>query len=122
MKRRIYYADTDAGGIVYHPRYLAFCEEARSEIFFKSGITFDESFYVVKEINAKFLKPASLGDVIDIKTAITSIKRTYIILLQEIYLEDKKIFEAEITLVHLKNNKPAKIPLKHLEVINEYKI
>ena len=122
MKRRIYYGDTDAGGIVYHPRYLAFCEEARSEIFFNHGITFDESFYVVKEINAKFLKPAKLGDTIDIKTAVTQIRRTYIVLIQEIYVEDKKIFEATITLVHLKDNKPAKIPPRHLEVINEYKI
>ena len=38
MKKRIYYNHTDAGGIVYHSNYITFCEQARSEIFFKHNI------------------------------------------------------------------------------------
>ncbi|EDP6863688.1 acyl-CoA thioesterase, partial [Campylobacter upsaliensis] len=38
MKMRIYYEDTDAGGVVYHSNYLKFCERARSELFFKKNV------------------------------------------------------------------------------------
>ncbi|MEN8727803.1 MAG: acyl-CoA thioesterase, partial [Sulfurovum sp.] len=37
MKIRVYYEDTDAGGIVYHTNYIKYCERARSEIFFQRG-------------------------------------------------------------------------------------
>ena len=38
MKIRVYYEDTDAGGIVYHSIYLNYCERARSELYFKQGL------------------------------------------------------------------------------------
>ena len=119
MKKRIYYNHTDAGGIVYHSNYITFCEQARSEIFFSKGIYFENEGYVVKHINAKFLKPAKLGDIIEIKTKAKKIKNASIELIQEIYLKSEKIFEMEVTLVYIKNSKPSKIPQKHKEIINE---
>ena len=65
MKFRIYYDSTDAGGIVYHTEYIKFCEQARSEIFFKNGIFFENEGYVVTNLNAKFLSSAKLGDIIE---------------------------------------------------------
>ena len=110
MKKRIYYNHTDAGGIVYHSNYITFCEQARSEIFFSKGIFFENEGYVVKHINAKFLKPAKLGDIIEIKTKAKKIKNASIEIIQEIYLKSEKIFEMEVTLVYIKNSKPSKIP------------
>jgi len=54
MKIRVYYEDTDSGGVVYHTQYLAFCERARSEIFFQNGIDFSESGFVVRDLEATF--------------------------------------------------------------------
>jgi len=122
MKRRIYYNNTDAGGVVYHTEYIKFCEQARSEIFFQKGINFTQnSGYVVKELNAKYIKPAKLGDLIEIKTSLIELKNASIKLLQEIFLENEKIFSLNITLVYIENSKISKIPKKHLEVLDEFK-
>lgn len=71
MKMRVYYEDTDAGGVVYHSNYLKFCERARSEIFFNKKVDiFDASkgHFLLAKANCNFLKPAKLGDMIEIKT------------------------------------------------------
>ncbi|GAB6045414.1 thioesterase family protein [Caminibacter profundus] len=119
MKKRIYYNHTDAGGIVYHTEYIKFCEQARSEIFFKKNIFFENEGYVVKNIKANFIRSAKLGDIIEIKTKLKTLKKASIELIQEIYVEKVKIFEMEITLVYIKNAKPTKIPPNHKEIINE---
>jgi len=121
MKKRIYYNHTDAGGIVYHTEYIKFCEQARSEIFFKKNIFFENEGYVVKNIKANFIRSAKLGDIIEIKTKLKTLKKASIELIQEIYVEEIKIFEMEITLVYIKNAKPTKIPQNHKEIINELK-
>ena len=119
MKKRIYYNDTDAGGIVYHSNYITFCEQARSELFFQKGIFFEDDGYVVKELKAKYIKPAKLGDIIDIKIKPKEVKKASLSLIQEIFLRNEKIFELDITLVYVKSGKPSKIPQDHLEIINE---
>ncbi|ELU3172915.1 acyl-CoA thioesterase, partial [Campylobacter jejuni] len=65
MKMRVYYEDTDAGGVVYHSNYLKFCERVRSEIFFNKKVDiFDASkgHFLLAKANCNFLKPAKLGD------------------------------------------------------------
>ena len=119
MKVRIYYDSTDAGGIVYHTEYLKFCEQARSEIFFKKNIFFENEGYVVKEIKASYIGSAKLGDIIEIKTKLLELKKASVKILQEIYKDNKKIFEATILLAYLKNGKLSKIPQNHIEVLNE---
>jgi len=121
MKIRIYYDSTDAGGIVYHTEYLKFCEQARSEIFFKHNIFFKNEGYVVKEIKAKFIKSAKLGDIIEVKTFIKEIKKASLSIHQEIFKEREKIFEADLILAYLKNNKISKIPQSHIKILNECK-
>ena len=121
MKIRIYYDATDAGGIVYHTQYLKFCEQARSEIFFHNNIFFENEGYVVKNIKANFIKSAKLGDFIEIKTIIKEIKNASLNILQEIYKDNTKIFEATIKLAYIKNGKISKIPQNHIKILNEYK-
>lgn len=74
---RIYYEDTDCGGIVYHANYLKYCERARSEWFFAQGILPQQNNigFVVKNMNLEFLSPAKLGDLLTIHTEILEQKK-----------------------------------------------
>jgi acyl-CoA thioester hydrolase len=118
MKVRVYYEDTDISGFLYHSKYLNYCERARSELFFKRGETpiNGDSHFVVRKLEADFLKPATFGDILEVKTEIVQIKKVSLQLSQKIYREDEKLFEAKITLAHLRGTKPAKIEEKVLEI------
>jgi len=113
MKIRVYYEDTDIGGIVYHSKYLNFCERARSELLFRKNIevfnTQTNSGFVVKSINANFIKSATLGDILEVKTKLKGHSKVTLTLIQTIFKDDIKIFEMEVVLVYLLNGKPAKI-------------
>lgn len=118
MQIRIYYEDTDAGGIVYHTNYIKYCERARSEHFFQNNMKpfdDDKSGFVVRKINADFLGMAQLGDIVEVKTKVLKIKSASILLEQSIYKDEKKIFSMEILLVFVKAGKPKAIPDSLLE-------
>jgi len=113
MKIRVYYEDTDAGGIVYHTNYIKYCERARSEVFFKKNMlpTLGEgNGFVVRNINASFLATATLGDMLTITTQILRIKNSSVILLQEVLKNKVKVFSMEIVLVYVDKGKPCRIP------------
>ncbi len=119
MKFRVYYDDTDAAGIVYHANYLKFCERARSELFFSAGRSPAHSggFFVVKHIEADFIKSAKLGDMLEVKNRIVELKNASMKLKQEVYKEGMKIFEMVSLLVFVKDNKPSKIDEETKEFI-----
>ena len=113
MKIRIYYEDTDAGGIVYHTNYLKYCERARSEMFFSKGKTptdGDKSGFVVSHIDANFLGMAKLGDILEVKSETLEEKKVSVVLKQTIFKDEKKIFEMNVTLVFVRNGRPSRIP------------
>jgi len=100
---RVYYEDTDVGGVVYHSNYLNFCERARSQLFFDAGrspITAGGHF-VAKHIEADYLKSAKFGDLLEVKTTLKSMKNASFTLLQSVYRDEEKLFVMEIQLVHL---------------------
>ena len=116
MKIRIYYEDTDAGGIVYHTNYIKFCERARSEAFFHAGLDFTKEggYFVVSSLEAKFIASAVLGDEIFVRSKVLEIKKASLVLEQEIYKFDDKnaeklLFRATITLAFMKEERLAKI-------------
>lgn len=116
MKIRIYYEDTDAGGIVYHANYIKFCERARSEAFFQAGLNFTKEggYFVVSSIEAKFIASAVLGDEVFVRTKILELKKASLVLEQEIYKFDDKnaeklLFRATITLAFMKEERLARI-------------
>ncbi|WP_279176465.1 YbgC/FadM family acyl-CoA thioesterase [Campylobacter insulaenigrae] len=112
MKLRVYYEDTDAGGVVYHANYLKFCERARSEIFFqKNAAIFDKDtgHFLLTKAECNFLKPAKLGDILEVKTHILKLKKASVIIKQEIYKNTEKLFEANFTLAFVKAEKIALI-------------
>lgn len=109
MKLRVYYEDTDAGGVVYHSNYLNFCERARSELFFEIyPHIFDAKtgHFLLSKANCAFLKPAKLGDMLDIQSSLTQIKNASVIVKQEIFRGAEKLFSADFTLVYVKDEKP----------------
>ena len=111
MKIRVYYDDTDAGGIVYHANYLKFCERSRSELFFQRGKSpaMNGGHFVVKHLEADYKRPAKLGDMLEVKHEIFGIKNTSLTLKQNIWLEDIKLFEMISILVFVVDGKPTKI-------------
>lgn len=111
MKIRVYYDDTDAGGVVYHANYLKFCERARSEIFFLQGRSpaVDGGHFVVKHIEADFIKSAKLGDLLEVKATLVELKNASLTLKQSIWLEEVRLFEITSVLAFVQDEKPAKI-------------
>lgn len=103
MKIRVYYEDTDLGGVVYHSNYLNFCERARSELFFSKGQSpvLDGGHFVAKSLEANYIKPALFADVLEVKTELTSLKFASFTLKQSIYRGEEKIFEMKIKLAYL---------------------
>jgi acyl-CoA thioester hydrolase len=114
MNIRVYYDDTDAGGIVYHANYLKFCERARSDVFFEKGLSLsvDGGHFVVKHIEADFIKSAKLGDLLKLKHEIIQVKNASITLKQNVWLEEIKLFEMTSVLVFAKNGRPTKMSLQ----------
>ncbi|WP_201332427.1 YbgC/FadM family acyl-CoA thioesterase [Nitratiruptor sp. YY09-18] len=123
MKIRIYYEDVDIGGRVYHAKYLHFCERARSEMFFAQNLQpiFKEYHFIVKELQAHYIKPAFFGDLLEVRSKVVELKRASLYMLQEIYKEDELIFAMQIKLVCLKGEKPTKIPDYFLEAFGNQK-
>jgi len=111
LKTRIYYDDTDAGGVVYHANYLKFCERARSDLFYEKGLSpaVNGGHFVVKHLEADFIQPAKLGDLIDVKTELLLLKNASLILKQEVWREEVKLFTMTSTLAYVKEGKPCKI-------------
>ncbi|OBV29717.1 hypothetical protein BKN38_06395 [Helicobacter sp. CLO-3] len=87
MRVRIYYEDTDCGGIVYHTNYIKYCERARSELFFGKRMlpSLDTCGFVVSAMEAKFLGFAKLGDVLFVRTEAIKLGKVQLVLRQRIY-------------------------------------
>lgn len=121
MKIRVYYEDTDCGGIVYHSNYLKFCERARSELFFGKGkMPYNQSLgFVVKNINADFIKSAKLGDELWVKTSLLELKKVQLTLRQEVFKGEEKIFAMDVRLgfIDFERGKPSEITKDFLEVL-----
>lgn len=118
MKIRIYYEDTDIGGVVYYANYLKFCERARSNIFFEKGLSphSENEFFVVKKVEADYIKSATFADELEVTTKLISQKSASIEIFHEIFRGEELLFTAKIKLAYLKNFKPSKIPKEILEI------
>ena len=120
MKIRVYYEDTDTGGVVYHSNYINFCERARSEAFFKRGLSpaLNSGHFVARKLEADYLKSAKLGDDLEITTELLDMKAASFKLLQKVYRDKKVIFTLKITLVYITlEGRPQKITQDVKELI-----
>ena len=116
-KLKVYYEDTDAGGVVYYANYLKYIERARTEALLSIGLSNTKikkklgTLIIVKSCNIEYKKSAHLEDKLNIVSHITSLKKTSLIMKQLIMLEKKLITDAEIHLVFVNSQgKPEKIP------------
>lgn len=119
MQYRIYYEDTDCGNVVYYANYLKFCERARSELFFKKGLSphKEDEFFVVKHVDASYIKSAVLGDMIDVTAEVIEKKSASLVMYQEISRDGELLFKGKFKLAYLKNLKPSRIPEELFEVL-----
>ena len=121
-KTKVYYEDTDAGGVVYYANYLNFLERARTEAITSIGLSnkkikknFD-AFIIVKACNIQYKLSAYLEDELLITSFIKSITKTSFIMLQRINRKNDLISEAEVHLVFINNlGKPTRIPEQLIE-------
>ncbi len=115
---RVYFQDTDAGGVVYHANYLNFMERARTEWlrahgYSNAGLMKEFGMvFVVRSIKLDYLKPAMLDDSLDVTAHIRDIGRSRISLVQSIRRGAEVLTEAEVHLVcvSLQNFKPVSVP------------
>ena len=116
-KLKVYYEDTDSGGVVYYANYLKFLERARTEALFAIGFSNKKiqeqfnSLIIVKSCNIEYKKSAHLEDELTIRSFVKSITKTSFFMNQVISKENEIIVEAQTHLVFVSNNgKPIKIP------------
>ena len=116
-KVKVYYEDTDSGGVVYYANYLKFLERARTEALFSIGYSNKKikdtygSLIIVKACNIEYKKPTSLEDELTIRSFVKSITKTSFFMNQIITKGDDNIVEAQIHLVFVNDlGKPVKIP------------
>src|SRR5471032_1766224 len=91
LSLRVYYEDTDAGGVVYHANYLKFCERGRTELLRALGFS-NKSLseqrgllFVVRKLEADYLLPAFLEDELEVRTVIAEIKNASFSMRQEVF-------------------------------------
>ena len=114
---KVYYEDTDSGGVVYYANYLKFLERARTEALFSIGYSNNKiqqdfnSLIIVKSCNIEYKKPAYLEDELTVRSFVKSITKTSFFMNQIISRNNEVIVEAQIHLVFVnKDGKPKKIP------------
>ncbi len=115
---RVYYEDTDAGGIVYHANYLRFAERARTETLRDLGVPHAEMvrdcklMFVVRRAKLDYLRPARLDDSLELVTEPVELRAAVIKLRQDIRgpLGSCAVAEIELACVMLDGTKPARIP------------
>ena len=114
---KVYYEDTDAGGIVYYANYLKYLERARTEALTTIGLSnlqIKEKFgalIIVKSCNIEFKKSAYLEDNLNIRSFIKSLTKTSFVMNQFISKDDNIIVEAQVHLVFVNDkSKPIKVP------------
>jgi acyl-CoA thioester hydrolase len=116
---RVYYEDTDCGGVVYYANYLRFFERARSEYLRQAGIyqqqlaQDEDIIFVVKSCNIIYHYPARLDDLLTITSQIVEFKQASITMNQQITINDNKIASLNVLLACIDKTtfKPRRLPL-----------
>jgi acyl-CoA thioester hydrolase len=122
---RVYYEDTDSGGVVYHANYLKYAERSRTEMLRKYKIEQEKlktDFniqFIVKNLFIEYYASAKLDDLLNIKSLIIQISSAKIIMEQSIFNKNKLLAKINVTLgsVNLEG-KPSRLPKFVLNILN----
>lgn len=123
---RVYYEDTDAGGVVYYANYLKFFERARTEMLRALGFEQDvlraelNIIFVVHAVKVDYLKSARFNELLQVDTEITELKKTRLVFNQLVYKAGVPLCKAEIGIACVNANtmRPTAIPATLLEQLN----
>ena len=114
---KIYYEDTDAGGVVYYANYLKFIERARTEMINKLGFTLAtllkeyDRLFLVKKIECDYIESCKLEDTLNVQSVILVLKNASFELEQNLLKQNKIIFRSKIVMVCVNSQgAPSKIP------------
>ncbi|UCD16012.1 MAG: tol-pal system-associated acyl-CoA thioesterase [Candidatus Omnitrophota bacterium] len=104
LTKKIYYHDTDCGGVVYYANYLKYFEEARTEYLREKGIDLKELsskgiLFVVRKVDIDYKAPARYADTLDISTEITRIKNVSLEFFQQVKRDGQILVSAKTVLV-----------------------
>lgn len=118
---RVYYDDTDAGGVVYHANYLRFFERARMDMLALLGIDAVDALkvaggYVVAEVSLKYLLPAKLGDALIVTSAIETIGASSCVIQQRVMRDGAMIADGRVRIVFVSpDGRPRRQPAMWIE-------
>lgn len=114
---RVYYEDTDAGGVVYHSNYIQFMERARTEFLrsfgFSQQVLHTECrLFVVADCSVKFRRPARLDDLLQVTAELESVGKVRLVFKQRILRDDELLCEGRFVIgsVHSETMRPTAIP------------
>jgi len=117
FRLRVYYEDTDFGGIVYYANYLKYIERARSEWVRDRGVDQRRMkedtgiVFAVRRVEADYLSPARFDDALEVRTEFLEFGSAKVILRQEIWRDDTLLFVGTVTLVAIgEDGRPTRIP------------
>lgn len=117
---RVYFEDTDAGGIVYHAAYVRFCERGRTDFLRHMGSTartmidgsdsLEPAIFVVRRMNMDFIRPGMMDDLLTVETRVKELGGASVTLIQTIMRQGNRLFEAEVMIVLIsKSGKPLRL-------------
>jgi tol-pal system-associated acyl-CoA thioesterase len=115
---RVYYQDTDAGGVVFHAQYLAFMERARTELLNALGIDLAHLadarrvLFMVYELRARYHAPARLNDMLSVSAEVVKMGRASLVFRHRVERGGELLVEADVTLALVDRDRmrPARMP------------
>ena len=122
---RVYYEDTDAGGVVYYANYLKFAERARTEFIRYLGknqvdeLDKNKRAFVVRKVEADYLRPAILDDMLTVTCKIAELKGASVVVNQEILREDEVLVKIMVkaAYIDIEKKRPLRLPEFLLKII-----
>lgn len=124
---RVYYEDTDAGGVMYHANHIKFCERGRTEflrslnmqnsdLYAENGVLF-----VVRKLEADYFKPAKLDDLLCVQTKLLTVKNTSFLMQQDLLKDGETLFSMKVLLVTINTSgKPTPLPDQVKNLFKDY--
>lgn len=127
---RVYYEDTDSGGVVYYANYLKYMERARTEYLRQLGFEQDElikthnAIFAVRHAQLDYLKPARFNDMLEVRSDVIECKKASLLFEQQVYREDDSALlcagQVKIACLQADSFKPCAIPLFIMEKLRDH--
>jgi len=124
---RVYYEDTDAGGVVYHANFLRFFERARTDMLALAGVDIatalhaGERGYVVAAADLRYVRPARLGEALTIVSRLEEIRQAACVIQQRVIRDDQVLVEGRLTVAFVgADGRPRRQPAAWIEAFQGF--